>query len=56
MKLLHVVLVTAVAAKTPVHVPGWPTLPFPFSTALVSFNGAIHVSGMQGVSPERCEM
>ena len=54
MKFVHVLLATAIVgktqAKTPVHVPGWPTLPFPFSTALISYNGAIHVSGMQGVS------
>ena len=37
-----------VSSKTPVIVPDWPKLPFPFSTALVSFNGAIHLSGMQG--------
>ena len=29
-------------------VPGWPKLPFPFSTALISNAGVIHVSGMQG--------
>ena len=42
-------LAVGVSAKTPVIVPGWPALPYPFSTALVSFGGALHISGMQGV-------
>lgn len=34
--------------QTPVSPPGWPSLPFPFSTAVVSFGGIVHISGMQG--------
>ena len=36
------------AAKIRVIVPGWPKLDFPFSTAVVSFGGIVHISGMQG--------
>ena len=40
---------TPLLGKNPVIVPGWPTLPFPFSTAIVSAAGTIYISGMQGV-------
>lgn len=46
---LIILFCCGVLAKKPVHVPGWPELPFPFSTALIANNGAIHISGMQGV-------
>ena len=39
---------TLALAKTPVIVPGWPVLPFPFSTAVISYGGVVHISGMQG--------
>ena len=45
---LIILFCCGVLAKKPVHVPGWPELPFPFSTALIANNGAIHISGMQG--------
>jgi 2-iminobutanoate/2-iminopropanoate deaminase len=38
-----------VTAKTAVVVPGWPKLPFPFSTALTSRSGTLWISGMQGI-------
>ena len=40
-------LLAGASAKTPISPPGWPSLPFPFSTAVVSYAGAIHISGMQ---------
>ena len=39
----------ATLAKTPITVPGWPKLPYPFSTALLSKSGMLYISGMQGV-------
>jgi enamine deaminase RidA (YjgF/YER057c/UK114 family) len=35
-------------AKTPIVVPGWPQLPLPFSSAVLSESGTLHISGMQG--------
>lgn len=39
----------AALGKNVVAVPGWPKLPLPFSTALISESGNLHISGMQGV-------
>jgi len=56
-----IVLLSAVAAasasmgvtKTPIVVPGWPKLPFPFETGLITCTGMygcmMHVSGLPGI-------
>ena len=44
------------ASKQAIHVPGWPTLPYPFSTAMLTCLSDdpkqacwLHASGMQGI-------